>query len=264
MNGPRWFPLVSLVAVFWCASWCAASEGPGGFISRTYENPQGNTLLYRLFVPTDLDPQARYPLVVFLHGAHGRGHDNRRQITGGNAPGTNLWTRPENQRDYPCLVLAPQCPPRTVWANRFSDRPTQMTQLVLELVEKVTADYNVDPDRVYVTGQSMGGFGTWDLIARRPDLFAAAVPLAAGGNVAKAALMADVPIWVFHGKVDRAVSVREAQRIISALKKVGGSPRYTEYRNGGHDIGARAYAEPGLLPWLFSQKRSTDPARFAP
>lgn len=112
------------------------------------------------------------------------------------------------------------------------------------------------PYRVYVIGQSMGGYGAWDIIQRRPELFAAAIPTCGAGDPSRAAVLKDLPVWIFHGSNDRSVPVSGSRQMETALKKVGGNVRYTEYAGLGHCSWPRAYAEPGLVEWLFSQKRA--------
>ena len=108
---------------------------------------------------------------------------------------------------------------------------------------------------LYVTGMSLGGYGTWDIIGRRPEAFAAAVPICGGGNISKAPLMVKTAVWAFHGDQDELVNVSESRRMIEAIKKAGGEPRYTEYKGVGHNSWERAFAEQDLLPWMFAQTR---------
>jgi predicted peptidase len=209
------------------------------------------TIPYRLFVPADYDPEQSYPLVLFLHGAGERGTDNRLQLTGQTAP--LVFVRPENQAQWPCFMLAPQCPPGGNWANLVQEQPATPMRLALESITDLMNEFNIDPDRLYITGLSMGGFGTWDTITRYPGLFAAAVPIAGGGDVSLAYRCAQTPIWAFHGDADRTVPVERTREMIAAVIAAGGNPLYTEYPGAGHvDSWNLAYAEPDLLPWLFA------------
>ena len=115
-------------------------------------------------------------------------------------------------------------------------------------------EYSIDPQRIYLTGLSMGGYGTWDLLARKPDLFAAGVPVCGGGDESTAEKFAKVPVWVFHGDKDTAVPVGRSRTMVEALKKAGGHPKYTEYAGVGHNPWDKAYADPKLMNWLFKQK----------
>lgn len=113
----------------------------------------------------------------------------------------------------------------------------------------------IDPDRLYITGLSMGGFGTWDAIQRKPDLFAAAVPICGGGDVSKASHITKIPIWVFHGAEDNLVNPKWSRDMVEAIKRAGGNPKYTEYPGVGHHSWVPAYSDPELFEWLFSQKK---------
>jgi predicted peptidase len=125
----------------------------------------------------------------------------------------------------------------------------------MELLDKVAKDKHIDASRIYIGGLSMGGFGTFDLLARRPELFAAAVPVCGGADLEKAASYKSVPIWVFHGAKDPVVPADLSRSLIKVIEQAGGSPRYTEYPEGGHDVWNMAIREPELLPWLFNQKK---------
>jgi predicted peptidase len=223
-----------------------------GFARRVYRNGS-QSMPYRLFVPPGYKPEMAYPLVLWLHGAGGAGSDNRQQILGDQTPGTRTWTKPQNQGKHPTFVLVPQS--TTNWVSNGLDRLSPEMSLVLAIVDSVRGEFNIDPGRMYVAGQSDGGIGTWNLIIQRPNLFAAAIPLCGGGDPSKVAAIANMPIWAFHGGRDKVIPVAESRKMISALKRDGGNPRYTEYSNAGHDVWTRAFAEPGLVDWLFAQHR---------
>jgi predicted peptidase len=191
---------------------------------------------------------------VYLHGAAGAGTDNLRQITGGNTRGTHVWTTAPVQTRYPAFVVAPQLPDGTTWHSPDAEL-SPYAELVLELLTRLAGDYSIDPDRVYLVGQSLGGFGTWDLISKRPDVFAAAVPLCGGGSAARVAAARRVAIWAFHGALDQTVPVARSRVLVAALRAAGSSVKYTEYPDVGHDVWTRAFAERDLPAWLFAQKR---------
>jgi predicted peptidase len=226
---------------------------------RTFKDAKGMTLPYRLLTPENYDAKKPYPLVVFLHGAGERGNDNQAQLV----HGVPEFVKPENRQKYPCFLIAPQCPAGKKWADvdwsgdshRLSKEPSEPGQLVLELIAALRKEFPIDAKRIYITGLSMGGYGTWDLISRHPDLFAAAVPVCGGGDEAQAARIAKLPIWVFHGAKDRAVKVERSRNMVSALKKAGGGPRYTEYPDVGHDSWVPAYRDAEMFAWLFAQKK---------
>jgi predicted peptidase len=230
-----------------------------GFLERIYKNEQGATMPYRLFVPPGYDAKKKYPLVLWLHGSAGRGNDNLLQISGGNTLGSHVWTTPENQSKYPAFVLAPQCPADVFWATRGDpDHDSAQEALVLEILAALEKEFSIDAKRLYISGQSMGGEGTWDLILRHPDIFAAAIPLCGfrfDGGPFNAKVVTKVPIWAFQGLADEVVPAAEYRAVIEAVRAAGGKPQYTEYPGVGHNVWLKAFAEPELLPWVFAQHR---------
>jgi len=230
----------------------AADRTIDGFEPYEYRNARGETMPYRLFVPRGYTSDERYPLVIWLHGAGGAGRDNRAQISGDQISGTRIWTKPENQAKYPTFVLVPQSPAN--WIDRV-DELSPGIRLVLEILDSVKARLSVDDARVYVAGQSDGGYGTWNVITQRPDVFAAAIPLCGGGNPSMAVRIATMPLWVFHGRKDTVIPVTQSREMIEAIQQAGGRPRYTEYDRLGHDIWKRTFKEPDIVSWLFSQHK---------
>jgi predicted peptidase len=210
---------------------------------------------YRLFIPQSYDRNKKYPLVLWLHGGAGRGDDNIKQIAGGNLIGSHIWTYHENQLKNPCFVVAPQCPIGEMWATLENTKPTGQLMIVVRLLDTLRKEFNLDNQRFYVTGQSLGGFGTWAVVAERTDLFAAAIPICGGGDPLHAARMSGMPIWAFHGEKDTTVSVERSRAMIAAIRKAGGIARYTEYKDAGHVIWERAFNEHDLMTWLFAQTK---------
>ncbi len=225
-----------------------------GFAARTYRNGR-ETMPYRLFVPNGYDGQKKYPLIVWLHGAGGAGQDNLRQIVGDQIAGTRTWTQPATQAKYPAFVLAPQT------AEGWSAQPKGSSPdalsapllLVVGILDSLENEFSIDRHRIYVAGQSDGGYAVWDLITKRPERVAAAIAVCGGGDPARAARVATMPIWVFHGDADNVVPVIASRQMVAAINRAGGHPRYTEYKGAGHDVWKRAFAEPGLVDWLFAQ-----------
>jgi len=226
------------------------------FVELSHTNGRGETMPFLLFVPQGYDQTKQYPLVLWLHGGGTRGNDLKLLLSHGNEHGIGFLARADNQARYPSFVLAPQCPTNRFWGNSEANNPTTEMTLVLEILDKVRQDHRVDSRRLYVMGMSLGGYGTWDIITRNPWTFAAAVPICGGGNPAKASLIAKTPIWVFHGDEDEMVNVSESRRMVAALQKAGGQPRYTEYKGVGHNSWVAAFKEPDFLSWLFAQTRS--------
>ena len=242
------------------------------FAAHVYKNDKGESMPYRLFTPTRLETGRRYPLVLFLHGSGGSGTDNVAQLQRANMFGGLVWTLPENQKRHPAFVLAPQSdinwacvvidpnnPPRTLSELRFC--PSGVlgpgARLAFEIIGNLLETLPIDRSRLYVTGHSMGGAGTWHMIAHRPGFFAAAVPICGHPDPASAQAVEGVPIWNFHGQGDEVEPVETSRVMIEALKKAGGHPRHTEYPGVGHNVFMWAYTEPALIEWLYAQKRPT-------
>lgn len=222
-----------------------------GFIGRIHRVGRV-TMPYRLFVPPGYDAKQKYPMVIWLHGAGGAGTDNRLQIAGDQVSGTHAWTRPAMQAQHPAFVLVPQSP--GAWGTMAGQLGPE-TRLVVEILESLKREFSIDPGRVYLTGQSNGGYGVWSLITQRPDLFAAGVPLCGGGDPRRAPVIVRLPIWAFHGDKDDVIPVTESREMIAAIRKAGGQPRYTEYKGLDHNIWTRTFKEPELATWLFAQHK---------
>ena len=219
---------------------------------------------YRLLRPASVVGDGRdghrYPLVLFLHGAGERGNDNLKQLK--YLP---TWLAdPALRKRHPCFVLAPQCRMDERWVDvswadeKSTPQPTTSTvdlAAATKALEETLVREAVDPARIYLTGLSMGGFGTWDLAARMPDRFAAILPVCGGGDDRVAARIAALPIWCFHGDADTAVPVDRSRTMIAAVKAAGGRPIYSELPGVGHDSWTAAYRDGFVLDWLFSQRR---------
>jgi predicted peptidase len=227
------------------------------FLKLMFTGASKDTLRYRLFVPAD--KENKLPLVIFLHGSGERGNDNVKQMKNG----VTNFALPSNQGKYPCYVMVPQCPENKKWVEmdfrrKLEKQPETISQplgLVMELTRELLYQYPVDPDRIYVTGLSMGGYGTWDLVTRYPSFFAAAVPVCGGGDETLAGRLTELPVWAFHGKKDDIVPPERSADMIKAIEKAGGKPKYTEYPNLGHACWDETYSNPELFKWLFLQKK---------
>jgi predicted peptidase len=225
------------------------------FRKLTYANSMSKHLNYRLFVPLGYDAKRKYPLVLWLHGAAGRGSDNIQQLTGANQLGTHFWISREVQSTFPTFVLVPQCPIGQNWSEPELNRPGPALLLTVEALEKTQREFSIDPHRVYVAGQSMGGLGVWSLVQNYPSQWAAAMVLCAFDNFTNVLALTATPLWVFQGDADPAVSVDTVREMIHRLKKAHAEVRYTEYHKAGHEIWPEAFAEPDLLSWLSSHVR---------
>ncbi len=224
----------------------------------------GHTLPYRFYQPSSATEHNKLPLVIFLHGAGERGSDNRSQFQR-FAP-VLFWEK------YPCIVLAPECPSKTaettnagsVWvdtpfgavSHQMNKKPTWPLKLVLQLIDQTIRKYPVDKNRIYITGLSMGGYATWEILQREGKRFAAAIPVCGGGDQAYVLKMKWVKLWVFHGSDDPTVPVRRSREMVSAIRAVGGNVKYTEYPGTGHDAWTQTYLNPEVWDWLFSQVRN--------
>jgi predicted peptidase len=249
--------LAALLASF--AVPTSAADWTDMFEARTFTDDQGDKLLYRLLKPKDYDPQQKYPLVLFFHGAGERGDDNHSQLKWA----MEEFASEEVRGKYPCFVVAPQCPEDQQWvdvpwtadAHTMPEKPTAALRFSLELLKQLQQEFSIDANRLYVTGLSMGGFGVWDAIQRHPHLFAAAAPVCSGGDPQYAPQIAHIPVWAFHGADDPVVKPHRTREMIQALQGAGGQPKHTEYPGVGHNSWSPTYANPDLYAWLFAQWR---------
>lgn len=232
-----------------------AQDVVDGFAARSFTSSTGVTMPYRLFTPDTRAHRGPLPIVIYLHGSGGAGTDNLKQISGGNTDGTHAWIAPDMQARHPAFVLAPQMTGGNQWGAPRSDEITPHAALVLELLASLSKELAIDSDRVYLVGQSLGGRGTWDLISKRPDLFAAAVPLCGDGSATRISKARAVPVWAFHGARDEVIPVSASRELVAALKAAGSSVKYTEYPDTGHNVWTRAFSEKDLAEWMFMQRR---------
>ena len=207
-----------------------------------FEAPSGGSLSYLLFEPEPglMAPDEPRPLVVFLHGAGERG-DDLDQVRKHGPPAQFM-----EGDGLPFALIAPQCPEGSWWD----------VDLVIGLVKEVIRERNIDPKRVHLTGLSMGGFGTWAILAKEPGLFASAVPICGGGDPATVAAFKDVPVWGFHGTADRTVPVEKTRAMDAALREAGAREFHATYYEGvGHDSWTRTYANPAVYAWMMRHSR---------
>ncbi|HOJ93326.1 MAG TPA: prolyl oligopeptidase family serine peptidase [Dictyoglomaceae bacterium] len=235
------------------------------FLPFVYQDKDlGVEISYRFFIPKDLDQNKKYPLVVFLHGIGERGRDNFLQISAYR--GAVVWAEPRHQVEHPCFVLAPQCPPESTWIKISPGDPIEPNnelKAVANLIKELTNKYTIDTKRIYITGLSMGGFGTWALLMENPELFAGAIPICGGGNLSKVERIKDIPIWVFHAEDDPLVSVSFSRDIVKKLVDIGGKVRYTEFEKGyleergwnPHWSWIPPYESEEIIDWLFEKRR---------
>lgn len=197
---------------------------------------------YLIYLPENYDEKEKWPLMLFLHGAGERG-DNLDLVTVHGPPKLI-----KNGKQFPFIVVSPQCPEEQLW------QPVELTALLNDIEKK----YKVDKDRIYVTGLSMGGFGTWSLAAYTPYRFAALVPVCGGGEKFWVKKIKHVPIWVFHGAKDGAVPLERSQTLVDVLKKEKADVSFTIYPEAGHDSWTETYNNPEVYEWLLKQKRKPE------
>ena len=225
-----------------------------------------DTLPYRILYPVNFDRTKDYPVVLFLHGAGERGDDNEKQLV----HGSKLFLQPGNRAQYPAIVVFPQCPKDDAWTRRavkkvdgkrqFSfkkgGKPSPAMGVLVHLVDSLYQLPFVDQGRVYLGGLSMGGMGTFELAWRRPGMFAAAFPICGGGNPKNARQYAEkIPFWIFHGAKDDVVPPEYSEQMVAAIQAHGGQVKFSLYPEANHNSWDKAFAEPDLMPWLFSKSK---------
>ena len=237
------------------------------FAAKTYTDKDGKELLYRQQDPPAIEAGKKYPLVLFMHGAGGRGDDNKGQLRDAGVVG--MLDAVGFRDKFPCFFVAPQVPKGKRWvevhwgldAHDMPEQPGDQLRMALELVDSMLKSHPVDPNRVYVSGLSMGGFGTWDALQRRPELFAAAYPVCGGADLALADRMTGIPLWIWHGDKDKVVKTKRSRDIVAALKKAGGNPTYTEVAGRAHNSWVDAYNHAKGWNWMFAQVKGQPEVR---
>ena len=238
----------SLLALSCCLLWsvrlCDAQSAERQVPQSLVRTNNGKTLemKYLLYLPPAYDTsEEKWPLLLFLHGAGERGDDL--ELVKAHGPPKMI----AQGRDFPFVVISPQCPKDEWWS----------IDALHALLDEIVETYRIDKARIYATGLSMGGYGTWGLACTYAERFAAVVPICGGGDPAKAPLMKEVPTWVFHGAQDEAVPLQQSQEMVDALKAAGGNVRFTVYPEGGHvEAWQNAYSDPDLWEWLAKQRRA--------
>jgi predicted peptidase len=215
------------------------------FIKGEWVKSDEKDLLYQIYCPTKIYEDTKLPLVIFLHGAGERGSDNVKQLD--YRP--KEFTTAKNQEQRPCVVIAPQCGLDQYWTDE------QLTEKVNNLVKKLAKNLPVDDSRIYISGFSMGGYGTWEALSKGSKIYAAGLPISGGADPAIARSIKKIPIWNFHGDNDTSVSVKNSREIVEALKKIKAKITYTEYPGEGHGISHKVLKDTKVMEWLFEQKK---------
>jgi predicted peptidase len=228
----------------------------------------GDTLPFRVLLPENYDPAKKYPLVLFLHGRGESGTDNEKQLT----HGARMFLQDSIRKNYPAIVVFPQCASNSYWSNVQAvtsgsktgkrtfyfvpeGEPTASMKMLLGLVYNLQVRYQIKTDQQYVMGLSMGGMGTFELVKRMPGVFAAAIPICGGAHPATAPQLVKTKWWIFHGGKDDVVLPIYSEQMVTALEKAKANVQFKLFPNANHNSWDPAFAEPGLLKWLFSQKK---------
>lgn len=227
-------------------------------VPMTFKATDRTEVLYRFAAPEKTEEGKQYPLVLFLHGAGERGTDNKAQLK----HGVNDILKGAADLGESVYLIAPQCPPERWWAEATPDRlhladagRNRLLHAVLALVEETATKHPIDRKRIYITGLSMGGFGTWWMLDESPETWAAGIPICGGGSAKAAVNFKDVPIRFFHGAADEVVPPRASELMALGLKEVGGKAELTMYPGVGHDSWTRTYKDPEVIKWLFAQRK---------
>ncbi len=234
-----------------CASPSSGGKGPRevdvgkvGFLDKAVEVPDGTRRRYVVYVPHAYAPEKLWPAILFLHGAGERGTDNEGQVRVGIGRAIR-----QREATFGFVTVMPQCAAGPAWWTKESEKAYAMAALA-----KTRKEYAIDPERIYLTGLSMGGSGTWTLAADHPKLWAGIVPICGRAQLNKARRIAHLPCWCFHGAADPTVPVKHSRDMIDALKKAGGKPRYTEYEGVGHNSWDAAYDTDALYTWMLQHQ----------
>ncbi|MCD4823024.1 MAG: dienelactone hydrolase family protein, partial [Phycisphaerae bacterium] len=219
---------------------------------------------YELLKPEKIEKGKVYPLVLLLHGAGSRGNNNKQSRFAGGII-HKVMLAPEMRKKHPCFMLLPQCRKGKQWVNApwtaktsspTAAKPSDQMQMAILALQKIVRQNPIDTNRIYLTGVSMGGYGSWELATRYPQWFAALVPVCGGGDERLAHRLLGMPIWAFHGSKDRAVPVCRSRIMIEAIRKAGGKAKYTEIKGAGHNVWTPAYTRNDVFLWMFKHKKS--------
>jgi predicted peptidase len=280
------FPVISRAVKLPSAHEVSGETSKHGYIKRIFTDGKGQSLVYYLYIPSNYNPQQKYPLVLLLHGDGEKSNPKKTPAQNQTALLKQLYVRvwtsaysapdnPQIQQRWPCFVVVPQITTSQQWINVSlhkgfymqgfyvqKKQPAIGLLMTMHLLDALQREYSgIDASRRYITGISSGAFGVWDAIERWLNYFAAAAPISGAGDPAKAALLKNLPIWIFHGGRDNVVTVRGSRNMVAAIRKAGGKPYYTEFPGLKHGVWGNVYALPGapqpvatFFPWLFSQR----------
>jgi len=253
--------LLNLLVFSLCS---APDQRDSSFGFASLKGTNSNKMNYRYYLP-NTSHSDRIPLILFLHGANGRGEDNIKHLD----YAATFWASPEVQNKYPAYILAPQCPPNRQFVNTsFKTTPfdhyvqdsipeSDELIMVLDLVNEFCHTYSIDTSRIYIVGFSMGASGTWDLITRHSGVFSAAIIMAGVSDTSKAETITHIPIWAFNGENDAIAPAKLNKEMVKTINEMGGNAQHTVFIGIGHDCIRQTYQTSGLIDWLFSQHLKT-------
>ncbi|MFV8226136.1 prolyl oligopeptidase family serine peptidase [Christiangramia aquimixticola] len=254
-----------LLAVLLSVSFSVVAQSRDQFEKAQFYT-ETDTLNYRILYPEDFSEEKKYPLVLVLHGAGERGDNNESQLV----HGSDLFLKDENRKNFPAVVVFPQAPQRDYWAKvevkrdsmpyqfefKNEEAPTKSLRLVMHLMDSLVSEKYINNHQVYVGGLSMGGMGTYEIIYKKPEMFAAAFAICGGANPEIASVYPEgFPIWIFHGEKDDIVPAALSKEMARAINHYGGNAKLSLYPDDNHNSWDSAFAEPYFLTWLFSQEK---------
>jgi predicted peptidase len=257
---------VFIFLLFFLTSITGAAQDFSLYQKKYFVDPKGDTLPYRILYPDHYDQTKKYPLILFLHGGGERGKDNEKQLV----HGARLFIDSAVRKEFPAIVIAPQCPADSYWASVKFERTkypldldfnyqypiTKGLRLAIALTNQIIKKEKVDTKKVYITGLSMGGMGSLEAVYRYPKLFAAAAVVCGGGDVkAYSKKQTKTAFWLFHGDADSVVPVKHSREMFERLKELKADANYTEYERVDHNSWDTAYAPPAFLEWMFSKHK---------
>ena len=266
MRNNFYYSVFAVLGIFLMLTSTLSAQSKEDF-KREHFISEGDTLNYRILVPKDFSKSEKYPLVLVLHGAGERGDNNEAQLV----HGSNVFLNEENRDNYPAIVIFPQAPKDDYWAKvevrrdtmpytfdfKNKDKPTKSMDMVMKMMDSVTSEKFVDKNRVYVGGLSMGGMGTYEILYKKPDMFAAAFAICGGADPEIAADYAKgLNIWIFHGEKDDIVPPRLSKMMAREINHHGGNAKLSLYPDDNHNSWDSAFSEPYFLEWLFKNSKN--------
>ena len=223
-----------------------------------WKNKSNEKLNYRFCQPKNLDNKKTYPILFFLHGAGGRGSNNDDQLL--DAGSINAFSKQKIFTKHNSYLLAPQVPDDQKWVDinwstleHTIPKISKTMRLAFELLDDIVNKHNIDTKRIYVLGISMGGFGVWDALQRRPNYFAAGVPICGGGDIRQSKSISHIPIWIWHGSQDDIINVKRSRDMYNTIKNFTCEIKYSEIKNRGHDVWIDAWDSNDLWNWMYLQ-----------